>query len=74
MADLYQDRWITCTDPKYWASLDPGRPGKSSALILDVGGAVKPFITPDNVQAVADIIAARAGLPEIADQGASPFL
>ena len=37
--------WGTA-NPRYWASLDPGRPRKSAALILDVGTAVRPFITP----------------------------
>ena len=88
MADLYHDRWITCTEDAlvirwyylwgtkripytairsvrrvdmkhlrgkgriwgtanlgYWASLDPGRPGKDAALILDLGNAVSPYIT-----------------------------
>lgn len=117
MADLYQDKWITCTDdaiviqwyylwgPKsiaytairsaervdisllhgagrvwgtanfqYWASLDPGRPGKKAALILDVGGLVKPFITPDDVPRVAEIIMQRSGLAEIPYAGRGPFL
>jgi hypothetical protein len=115
--DLYQDKWITCTDdavvikwyyfwgpkripysaiqsakrveltglrgkpriwgtsnPRYWTSLDPRRPGKSAALILDVGGPVRPFITPDDVPAVAKIIEQRAGLDSIPDAGISPFV
>jgi hypothetical protein len=61
-------------NPRYWASLDPGRPAKSAALILDVGGPVKPFITPDDVPAVAQIIAQRAGLSSIPDGGVGPFM
>jgi hypothetical protein len=65
--------WGTA-NPRYWASLDPGRPGKSAALILDVGAAVKPFITPDDVPAVAQIIEQRAGLGSIPDAGVGPFI
>jgi hypothetical protein len=117
MADLYHDRWITCTDeaivinwyylwgpkhipyqairsarrvdlaslrgnlriwgtsnPRYWASLDPGRPGKSAALILDVGALVQPFITPDDIDAVTNILIARAHLGSIPHAGAAPYL
>jgi hypothetical protein len=58
----------------YWASLDPGRPGKDAALILDLGNAVSPYITPDNVQAVEDIIRQRAGLGQVPHTGAGPFI
>lgn len=117
MADLYHDRWITCTEDAlvirwyylwgakripytairsvrrvdmkhlrgkgriwgtanlgYWASLDPVRPGKDAALILDLGNAVSPYITPDNVQAVEDIIRQRAGLGQVPHTGAGPFI
>ncbi|HUY50148.1 MAG TPA: hypothetical protein VMV92_31335 [Streptosporangiaceae bacterium] len=40
----------------YWASLDPRRPAKSIALILDTGGHVLPFITPDDPAAVESAI------------------
>ena len=65
--------WGTA-NPQYWASLDPGRPRKNAALILDLGRPVKPFITPDDVPAVADIIVARAGLPGVRLQDASPIV
>ncbi len=117
MPDLYQDKWITCTDdgivirwyylwgpktipyaairsaqrveltalrgrprvwgtanPQYWASLDPGRSRKSAALILDVGGTVKPFITPDDVPRVAEIIRQHAGLPDVPETGVAPVI
>jgi hypothetical protein len=117
MANLYQDRWITCTDDalvirwyylwgnkripytaiqsaqrvdvtalhgkgriwgtanlRYWASLDPGRPGKGAALILDLGHAVRPYITPDDVPAVEDIIKQHAGLAQIPHAGVGPFI
>jgi hypothetical protein len=103
-ADLYRDRWITCTDtalvirgyyfpfgqakripydtirdvtsvrmgvltgrgriwgtasPRYWAHLDPHRPRKHTALVVDVGRHVKPFITPDDPDRVRDILDSR---------------
>jgi hypothetical protein len=115
VADLYHDRFVTCTEdaivirwyylwgakripytsirsasqvdvtafrgrgriwgtanPRYWASLDPNRPRKKAALILDLGGAVRPYITPDDVQAVEAILKQRAGLADIPDRGAGP--
>jgi len=47
--------WGTA-NPRYWASLDPSRPGKSQALILDLGRFVRPFITPDDPDAVGSAI------------------
>jgi hypothetical protein len=44
------------TTLRYWASLDPGRPRKSEALILDTGATVLPFITPDDPDAAAAAI------------------
>jgi hypothetical protein len=115
MANLYRDRWITCTedaivinwyylwgrktipysairaaqrvhmsalrgkwriwgtsDPRYWASLDPGRPHKETGLVLDLGRTVRPIITPDDVPAVEEIIKERAGLTQIPDAGPAP--
>jgi hypothetical protein len=48
-------------DVRYWASLDPGRPGKRVGLILDAGASIRPFITPDDPQAVMDAIHAHTG-------------
>lgn len=78
LADLSRLRgkariWGTA-NPGYWTSLDPGRPRKSTALILDLGGTVRPFITPDDAGAVADIIVARSGLPGARHQDTSPFV
>jgi hypothetical protein len=44
------------TTLRYWASLDPARPRKSEALILDTGASVLPFITPDDPDAVVAAI------------------
>ncbi|MFH8554656.1 hypothetical protein ACH4FE_13735 [Streptomyces celluloflavus] len=53
--------WGTA-NPRYWASLDPGRAGKDTALVLDLGKFVRPFITPDDPAAVAALICDRADL------------
>ncbi|WP_329361592.1 PH domain-containing protein [Streptomyces sp. NBC_00669] len=45
--------------PTIWASLDPGRLGKSEGLLLDVGKHIRPFITPDDPAAVEAAIRAR---------------
>ena len=50
--------WGT-SSPRCWAHLDPGRPGKKSGLLLDLGGFVRPWITPDDPAAVEAIITAR---------------
>ncbi|MDA8044173.1 MAG: hypothetical protein M0Z30_02885 [Actinomycetota bacterium] len=55
--------WGTA-NPRYWASLDPGRPRKSHGLILDTGRFVHPFITPDDSDAVEAIIRQRSGLAD----------
>jgi hypothetical protein len=50
--------WGTAS-PRYWAHLDPRRPAKKTALVVDVGGVVKPFITPDDPARVLEILAER---------------
>jgi hypothetical protein len=47
------------TDPRLWFHLDPRRPRKRTALILDLGKWVKPVITPDDPEQVAAIIEQR---------------
>ncbi len=39
--------WGTA-NPRYWANLDPGRPRKRVGFVLDLGRAVRPFVTPDD--------------------------
>lgn len=43
----------------HWWNLDPKRPRKSIALVLDVGKRVKPTITPDDPDAVERILEAK---------------
>jgi hypothetical protein len=47
--------WGTA-NPRYWANLDPRRSRKKVGLILDLGRSVRPFLTPDDPDAVAAII------------------
>jgi hypothetical protein len=65
--------WGTA-NPRYWASLDPGRRRKKAALILDLGRRVCPYITPDDVGAVEAILKQRAGLTDIPDAGVGPVV
>jgi hypothetical protein len=66
--------WGTA-NPHYWASLDPKRPKKSVALILELGRYVRPFITPDDPDAVEAIIRDKAKLgSDTEGTGDSPFV
>jgi hypothetical protein len=56
--------------PRLWASLDPHRTRKREGLVLDLGRAVRPLITPDDVPAVVAVLAAH-GVPG-ADPDAGP--
>ena len=44
-------------DLVHWYNLDPGRTNKDVALVLDVGGRVRPTITPDEPERVRRILA-----------------
>jgi hypothetical protein len=61
-------------NPRYWASLDPGRPRKTTALILDLGRPVSPFLTPDDAGRVAEIIRQQSGLPDTPYTGLGPVI
>lgn len=60
--------WGTA-NPRYWAGLDLHRPRKTTALILDVGRAVKPFVTPDDPDAAEVAIRERANLAPTPGRG-----
>ena len=40
----------------HWWNLDPSRPRKTTALVLELGGRVRPTITPDEPATVEQII------------------
>jgi hypothetical protein len=48
---------------KYWANLDTKRIKKTSGLVIDTGGRVQAFITPDDCNTVERIIRERSRLP-----------
>jgi hypothetical protein len=58
---------------RYWAHLDPGRPKKQVGYILDVGHAVKPFITPADPEAFESAFAAHSSV-KIEDGGRGRFI
>lgn len=48
---------------KYWANLDPRRPTKSVAFIMDLGRGMSPFLTPDDPEAFERVVRARTSIP-----------
>jgi hypothetical protein len=66
--------WGTA-NPGYWANLDPQRPKKRVALILDLGKRVKPFITPDDPDAAQRVIRERSHLgPDTGPRSTGPLI
>jgi hypothetical protein len=66
--------WGTA-NPGYWANLDPQRPKKRVALILDLGKRVKPFITPDDPDAAQRVIRERSHLgPDTEPRSTGPLI
>lgn len=61
-------------NPRYWASLDPGRPRKDTALVVDLGRAIRPFLTPDAPDTVESIIREHAGLGSGGAIGRGPIM
>lgn len=59
---------------KYWASLDPQRPSKSVAFILDVGRAVSPFLTPEDPVAFERAVRDHASLGPAGPTEGAPFI
>jgi len=57
------------TTLRYWANLDPGRPSKSTGLILDTGRPILPFITPDDPDAVEAVIHRHSSAETVAGNG-----
>jgi len=65
--------WGTA-NPRYWASLDPGRPSKSVAFILDLGRSVSPFLTPDDPDAFERAVRERASIPPSGPAADAPIV
>ena len=42
--------WGT-SNPRYWASFDPGRPRKQAGFVVDTGRFVRALLTPDDPDA-----------------------
>lgn len=59
---------------KYWASLDPQRPSKSVAFILDLGRAVSPFLTPEDPDGFESVVRARASIGSSGPEEDAPFI
>jgi hypothetical protein len=65
--------WGT-SNPRYWASLDPARPGKDKGVVLNLGHTVQPMLTPDDVPAFTRVLLDRTNLNEVPDIGPGPMI
>lgn len=63
--------WGTA-NPRYWASLDPRRPTKDVAFVLDLGRMVHPFLTPDDPGTFEAAVRAHVQLPPAPDRAEEP--
>lgn len=54
--------WGT-SNPRYWYSLDPGRPHKSVGFVLAVGSKVQPVLTPDRPDEFEEVVRRRVTSP-----------
>jgi hypothetical protein len=43
-------------DFQHWWNFDPRRPSKTAALVLDLGKAVRPTVTPDDPERAFQVI------------------
>ncbi len=59
---------------RYWASLDPKRPSKSVAFILDVGRRVSPFLTPDDPDAFERVLRGHTSIGPAGPTEEAPFI
>jgi hypothetical protein len=59
----WRGRWRLwgSADLVHWYHLDLGRPGRRAAIELDLGGRVRPTLTPDDPELVAGIITEHVG-------------
>jgi len=58
----------------YWANLDMRRTKKTVGLVLDVGKRVKPYVTPDDTDALETLLREKAGLGTASATVPSPFI
>jgi len=58
---MWTGRWRVwgSGDMQHWFNLDPARPRKHRAIILETGGWFQPVITPDNPDMVVEILQQR---------------
>jgi hypothetical protein len=59
---------------KYWASLDPRRPSKSVAFVLDLGRHVSPFLTPDDPDSFERVVRGHVPLGPPGPTEEAPFI
>lgn len=58
--------WGT-SNPGRWANLDPRRAAKTVGFDLDLGGPIKPLLTPDDPGAFERVLRAHAGTGVVLD-------
>ena len=63
--------WGTA-NPRYWTNLDPSRPRKRRALVLHVSGPIRPFLTPDDPDAVLTAIREHTDIGPLPAPAAGP--
>jgi hypothetical protein len=56
----------------HWFNFDPHRPRKDVALVVDLGGRVKPVVTPDDPGQVVDALTA-SGVNVTGGSGPGPY-
>jgi hypothetical protein len=58
---VYDDGRVACTaaDFVHWFGRDPGRPGRSTALVCFLGGRIGPVATPDHPDGVVAELTSR---------------
>lgn len=59
---------------RYWAGLDPRRPSKTVAFILDIGRRVSPFLTPDDPDAFEQAVRGHVSMGQPGPAEDSPFI
>jgi hypothetical protein len=55
-------RWWGTSRPGYWLPLDLHRSSKSTLLVFDLGGRVKPCVSPDEPERVLELLRSRVSV------------